>query len=281
MNELEVRNDLKDLIYEVRGKQVMMDSDLAILYKCKSGTKEINQTVKNNLAKFPERFCFKLAKRELEDLKSQHKVLTVNNKSRSLPTVFTEQGIYMLATILKGEVATNVTIKIMDTFVLMRKFISSGLLENSFYKDMVISHDYRIKILEEKFESRNTHLFYEGQIYDAYSLMVDIFNTSKIKIIIIDNYLDKTLLDIISKTDKEIIIITNKYNNEEVDKYKSQYDNIIIKIDNSFHDRFIIIDGEVLYHCGASFKDLGKKCFSITRIEDKEILQGLINKILF
>ncbi len=109
--------------------------------------------------------------------------------------------------------------------------------------------------------------------------MKDIINQSKKTIIIIDNYINKNLLDILSKTNKEVLIIINQYNNEDYKKYQEQYSNVKIKIDNSFHDRFITIDEQTLYHCGASFKDLGKKCFSITRIEDEEILENLLNKL--
>lgn len=129
-------------------------------------------------------------------------------------------------------------------------------------------------------KKKNNHIFFEGQIYDAYSLLKNIFNSSKKEIIIIDNYIDKSILDILSKIDKEVIIITNKYNNDDYDKYRKQYKNITLKINNSFHDRFIIIDKKLLYHCGSSFKDLGKKCFETSKIEDNEILERLLLKII-
>ena len=122
-------------------------------------------------------------------------------------------------------------------------------------------------------------MFFEGQIYDAYSLLIDILNKSKKEIIIIDNYIDKKLLDILSKTKKKITIITNKYNNNDYEKYKKQYNNVKLIINNNFHDRFIIIDKKILYHSGASFKDLGKKCFEISKIEDQDILNNLLKKI--
>ena len=193
--------------------------------------------------------------------------------------MFTEQGVYMLATILKSKVATKVTISIMDTFVLMKNYVSNGILENNYYKEMLLSHDKDIKKLKEQFRTNNNHLFFEGQIYDAYSLMKDIMNMSKESIIIIDNYIDKNLLDILAKTNKKILIITSEYNNEDYKKYKKQYSNVDIRVNYSFHDRFIIVDSKVLYHCGASFKDLGKKCFAITLIEDVEILKNLLNKL--
>ena len=126
---------------------------------------------------------------------------------------------------------------------------------------------------------KTNHLFFEGQIYDAYSLMLNIFDKSKESIMIIDNYIDKNILDILSKTKKDVTLITNKYNNNDYEKYKSQYNNVTLVVNNSFHDRFIIIDKKILYHSGASFKDLGKKCFAITKIESKELLDSLLNNL--
>ena len=195
------------------------------------------------------------------------------------PRVFTEQGVAMLATILKSKIATQVSIRIMDAFVAMRKYISSDLIEHS---KMLINHENRLNVLEntfDNFKDKNNHIFFEGQIYDAYSLMIKIFDKALSSIIIIDNYIDKNILDILSKTSRNVTLITNKYNNVDYEKYKEQYNNIAIVVNNSFHDRFIILDKKVLYHSGASFKDLGKKCFAITKIESKEILDSLLDKL--
>ncbi len=279
---LEDKLDIKNVIYEIRGKQVMLDSDLAKLYQCKNGTKEINQAVKNNIEKFPERYSWKLTNEEANVLRSKFLTAKINNMSRSLPRVFTEQGVAMLSTILKSKVAVQVSINIMDAFVEMRKYISNNLIEQKYINELVIKDSKRIDILEETFNSfreKNNHIFFEGQIYDAYSLMIDIFNRSKSEIIIIDNYVDKSLFDILSKTNKEVIVITNKYNNEDYLKYKKEYSNVKIIINNNFHDRFIIIDRSILYHCGASFKDLGNKCFSINRIIEEDNLNNLLERI--
>ena len=279
MKELKEKLDIKNLIYEIDGKQVMLDCDLAKLYECKNGTKEINQAVKNNLDKFPQRFSWKLNKEEYLNLRS--KILTTN-MSRTFPTVFTEQGVYMLATILKTKVASQVTVNIMDAFVEMRKLLNNNILENKYITNKLLEHDDRLKNIEEVlsgFKEKNHHIFFEGQIYDAYSLMIDIFNKSKNEIIIIDNYIDKNLLDILSKTNKKAILITNRYNNQDYNKYILQYKNIELKINNRIHDRFIIIDKEIIYHCGASFKDLGNKCFAISKIEDKDYLKTILLNI--
>ncbi|MBQ6546936.1 MAG: ORF6N domain-containing protein [Bacilli bacterium] len=283
MNTIVKKNTkIERLIYKIRGKQVMLDSDLAKLYGCKGGTKVINQAVNRNIKRFPEDFYFQLSKNEFDNLKSQIVTSNTNNNYggiRKLPYVFTEQGVAMLASVLRTEVASEVSIRIMRAFVLMKKYISSNLLEQKYINNLVLEHEERLKIVEStfsNFKEKNNHLFYKGQVYDAYSLLLDILNKSKSEIIIIDNYIDKNLLDILSKTNKKITIITNKYNNDDYDKYKKQYDNVKVIIDNSFHDRFIIIDKKELYHCGASFKDLGKRCFEISKINEHEVLIKLL-----
>ena len=282
MNDLIEKENIKieNVIYEIRGKQVMLDSDLAKLYHVE--TKRINEAVKNNMEKFPERFSWKLTEEESKNFLVENfdqKNMETRGGRYRCPRVFTEQGVAMLATILKSKVATQVSIRIMDAFVAMRKYISSDLIEHS---KMLINHENRLTLLENTFDSfndKNNHIFFEGQIYDAYSLMVKIFEKALSSIIIIDNYVDKNILDILSKTSRNVTLITNKYNNVDYEKYKEQYNNIAIVVNNSFHDRFIILDKKVLYHSGASFKDLGKKCFAITKIESKEILDSLLDKL--
>ena len=164
----------------------------------------------------------------------------------------------------------------------MRKYISTNLIEQKYINDLVLKDSKRIDVLENafsRFKEQNNHIFFEGQIYDAYSLMLKIFDKSKNSIIIIDNYIDKNILDILSKTNRKVTLVTNKYNNIDYEKYKEQYNNVSLVVNNSFHDRFIILDREVLYHSGASFKDLGKRCFAITKIKSKEILDSLLDKL--
>ena len=280
-NLIEKENiEIKNMIYEIRGKQVMLDSDLAKLYHVE--TKRINEAVKNNMEKFPKRFSWKLTEEESKNFLVENfdqKNMETRGGRYRCPRVFTEQGVAMLATVLKSKVATQVSIRIMDAFVAMRKYISNDLIEHN---KMLINHENRLTLLENTFDSfkdKNNHIFFEGQIYDAYSLMVKIFDKALSSIIIIDNYIDKNILDILSKTSRNVTLITNKYNNVDYEKYKEQYNNIAIVVNNSFHDRFIILDKKVLYHSGASFKDLGKKCFAITKIESKEILDSLLDKL--
>ncbi len=284
MNEVVIDNlNIENMIYEIRGKQVMLDSDLAKLYQCKNGTKEINQAVKNNPDKFPERFSWKLNTSDSYEFlvkKFDQKIETRGGKYKN-PRVFTEQGVAMLSTILKSKVATETSIRIMDAFVYMRKYIS-----NNFYKNekILINHENRILMLEESFDKLNEKqkintLFYEGQIYDAYSLLMDILSKAKEEVIIIDNYAGKELLDIIKDISIDIKIVSSSIDSTLKKKYESQYSNVTFINNNTFHDRFIIIDRKELYNSGASFKDLGKKCFSLNKIEDKEYLENIIKKI--
>ena len=284
MNEVVIDNlNIENMIYEIRGKQVMLDSDLAKLYQCKNGTKEINQAVKNNPDKFPERFSWKLNTSDSYEFlvkKFDQKIETRGGKYKN-PRVFTEQGVAMLSTILKSKVATETSIRIMDAFVYMRKYIS-----NNFYKNekILINHENRILMLEESFDKLNEKqkintLFYEGQIYDAYSLLMDILSKAKEEVIIIDNYAGKELLDIIKDIKQNIKIVSSSIDSTLKKKYESQYSNVTFINNNTFHDRFIIIDRKELYNSGASFKDLGKKCFSLNKIEDKEYLENIIKKI--
>ena len=287
MNERITKKNIKieEMIYEVRGKQVMLDSDLALLYECKNGTKSINLAVKRHINRFPERYMFKLTREEYYDiLRFQNETLELKQGkySKFTPYVFTEQGVAMLSAVLKTPVAEQISINIMYAFIEIRKYISNNLLEQNYINKMVLKHDERISLLEStfsKFDTISNELFFEGQIYDVHSLLLDIFSTSKKSIVIIDNYISKELLDVLSKTNKDVVIHTKNIDNNLINKYQSQYNNITIKINNSFHDRFIIIDNTTLYHCGASFKDLGKKCFAINKIEDISILKELESKL--
>ena len=290
MYELKEELNIENMIYEIRGKQVMLDSDLAKLYQCKNGTKEINQAVKNNPDKFPERYSFQLSDNEYNNLRSNF--LTSSLESgyggrRYNPRVFTEQGIAMLSTILKSKVAVETSIRIMDTFVKMRKIISSSLIEQKYINELVIKDNERINLLEESFskleeKEKINHIFYEGQIYDAYSLLIDIFKEAGKEIIIIDNYADKSILDMITNLNVRVTIVTRKFNllkDIDIKKYNRQYHNLKVIYSDKFHDRFIILDKKVLYHSGASYKDLGNKCFAIAKIKDKEYLETIIKNI--
>lgn len=277
---LKENEKIENLIYEIRGKQVMLDSDLAKLYECKNGTKVINQAVKRNITKFPERYCFQLTETEYRNLKFQNGTSSLNNYGgvRKMPFVFTEQGVAMLATVLKTPVADAVSMRIIDAFVYMRRYLSDVTGSN-----MLVNHEERILKLEEqfnKFSSKRNTIIYEGKIYDAYSVMLDIFNEAKGEIIIVDNYVNKELLDILREVDKKIIVISNNMNNELIKKYESQYDNTQFVTDNPFHDRYIILDRKEVYVSGMSLKDVGKKYSYINKIEESIFINELIKRII-
>ncbi len=283
MYKLKEDLSIENMIYEIRGKQVMLDCDLAKLYNVE--TKRINEAVKNNPDKFPERFYFRINENEFFSLKS--KISTSKGGSRKGHNVFTEQGIAMLSTILKSKVAVETSIRIMDAFVKMRKYISANLIEQDNMKNMLIKHDNEIKLLQESFskleeKEKINHIFYDGQIYDAYSLLIDIFKEAEKEIIIIDNYADKSILDMITNLNVKVTIVTRKFNllkDIDIKKYNNQYHNLKVIYSDKFHDRFIILDKKVLYHSGASYKDLGNKCFAINKIEDNEYLKNILKKI--
>ncbi len=290
MNEV-ITSDVENLIYEIRGKQVMLDSDLAKLYRCKNGTKSINLAVKRHANRFPERFYFQLTKEETERmLKSRFQFETSKQKTEKnikyLPYVFTEQGVAMLSSVLRTEVAEQVSIKIMDAFVKMRHYIVNenkriSNLEMKYidHDIKLLEHDTKINEIFNQFKTNNNHIFFEGEIYDAYSLLIDILKKAKEEIIIIDNYAGKQLFDILKEIKINIKVVTKNIDEISYKKYNEQYENIEIINNDKFHDRFIIIDKKILYHSGASFKDIGKKCFGINRIEDSSYLKNILLKI--
>ena len=279
MDKVVENQRVDNLIYEIRGTEVMLDSDLARLYECVNGTKTINQAVKRHINKFPERYMFQLTKEEYLSLKSQMGTSKVSSVGgvRKLPYVFTEQGVAILATILHTKVADVISMKIIDAFIYMRKYLSR---ENS--NNILISHEERILKLEEsfnKFSNKQKSIIYEGKIYDAYSILLDIFNEAKDEIIIIDNYINKELLDILRYVDKKIIIMSKNYNEELIKKYKSQYKNIMLVNDNSFHDRYIILDRKEVYTSGMSLKDIGKKYSYINKINESIFIVELLKRV--
>ena len=289
--------NIKNLIHTIRGKQVMLDSDVAMLYHYE--TKKINQTVKRNIERFPKKFCFQLTEDEMENLRSQFVTSSLKKENyggrRYLPYVFTEQGIAMLSGLLKNEIAVQVSIYIMDAFVEMRKFITRNeqvfeRLTNVEYKifeqnKMLTEHEKKFEkvfneLQKEKTAEFKQSIFFDGQIYDAYSLIIEIIKQAKHKILIIDNYIDDSILKILSKKNKnvEAVVLTSpncNLNRLDINKFNKQYPVLKVARTNKFHDRFIVIDNKQLYHVGASLKDLGKKCFAISKIEDMEYIEKI------
>ncbi|MBR0491747.1 MAG: ORF6N domain-containing protein [Clostridia bacterium] len=286
--------EIKNLIYTIRGKQVMLDSDLAMLFNTE--TRSINQAVKRNIERFPDEFGFQLSDKEFENLRSQFVILNLKlNNGKVIrkynPYVFTEEGIIMLSSLLRSEIAIKVSLRIVETFVEMRKFLNNNgyiFQEISNIKGKLMEHDKKFdEIFNELQHEENIKqkIFFEGQIYDAYSLIIDIFKKAKNKITIIDNYIDDSILKMLSKKNKdvEVVILTStksNIQNIDIQKFNKEYPTLKVAKTNKFHDRFIVIDNKELYHCGASIKDLGNKCFGINKIEDSEIIENFINKII-
>ena len=281
-------NSIKDKIYTIRNMQVMLDRDLAELYCVE--TKRINEAVKNNQDKFMDDFYFELNDFEFEYLRS--KISTTSFiKTRTNPKVFTEQGIYMLATILKSKVASQVTINLIKTFANMRKLISQNVaLFERFERieNRLTIHDKNFNLLFKALEDKNNipvqNIFFDGQIYDAYSFVNDLIKLANSEIVLIDNYIDDTVFTLFSKYPNiNFIIYTNNISKQlklDFEKYSKQYKNISLKTFKSSHDRFLIIDKKDIYHLGASLKDLGKKWFAFSKMSlDSLNLDEIFNRL--
>jgi len=278
MNEMAETKNIERKIYNIRGVEVMLDSDLAEQYQCANGTKTINQAVKRNRERFPSDFYFQLNENEYLNLKSQIGTANLNEHGgvRKMPYVFTEQGVAMLATVIRTDVASQVSIDIMRAFVRMRHYIkyNDQLLPRKYLllEEKVDNNTKRIDELFDKFNPKvitKNSIFFRNDIYDAYSVLIEIYKLAKEEIIIIDNYAGKELLDILRVIHNKIIIVSSNIDVTLKKKYLKQYNNVTFIKNDSYHDRFIIIDRKIVFHCGASFKDLGKKCFGINEIENK------------
>ena len=285
--------NIKKLIQNIRGKQVLLDSDVAMLYHYE--TKNINKAMKRNIERFPEDFCFQLTKEELNSMWFQNGTTYENIKYRSekyLPYAYTEQGISMLAGVLKNDIAIHVSISIIRAFIEMRKFISANgqvFQEINKINRKLLEHDKQFDKVFDELQSKKgdefkEKIFFNGQIWDSYNLIIDIIKNAQNKILIIDNYIDDSILKMLTKKNKnvEVVILTSTkcdVNKLDINKFNKQYPILKVAKSNKFHDRFIVIDDMKLYHCGASLKDLGKKCFAISIIEDKEYLEKLMLNI--
>ncbi|MCQ2492311.1 MAG: ORF6N domain-containing protein [Lachnospiraceae bacterium] len=286
---------IQSLIYVIRGKQVMLDSDLAMLYQVE--TKNLNKAMKRNEKRFPDEFCFQLSKEEFDNLKFQFGTSSSEKNGhggrRKLPYVYTEQGIAMLSAVLRSDIAIQVSIRIMKTFVEMRKYMANASL---LYQKMN-AMEVRQIAFEEKTDARfekvfdyiasheesNQKIFFEGQVYDAFSLLSNLISKAQKSIILIDGYVDLTTLNVMAKKNTnvavEIFTLPNaRLSKQDVTVFNGQYPPLTAKHITVFHDRFLIIDETDAYHLGASIKDAGKKCFGINRIEDSKTIQKLIDK---
>ncbi len=284
-NEVIPISNIHNCIFTVRGVQVMLDSDLAEMYQVTTG--RLNEQVKRNLERFPADFMFQLTEIEWNNLKSQNAISSWGGRRKS-PFVFTEQGISTLSGVLKSAVAIKVNIAIMRTFVEMRKFISANAaifqrLDRVEQKQLETENKFEqiFKAIEDKSIIPTQGIFYDGQIFDAYTFACDIIKQAVKSIVLIDNYVDESVLTMLSKRNKNVSALIYTQENKQllldVKKHKQQYPKIEIKTLNKSHDRFLIVDEKEVYHIGASLKDLGKKWFAFSKIKmpAHEMLQKL------
>lgn len=278
---------IENRIYTIRGVQVMVDRDLAELYGVE--TKRLNEAVKRNIERFPEKFRFQLTDDEKLKLVANCDRFRLLKHSSSNPFVFTEQGIAMISAVLRSETAIEVSIRIMEAFVAMRKYLVANAqlfqrIDRLEMSQLETNHklDVIFKQLEDKTIKDNQGVFFDGQIFDAYVFISRLIKQARREIILIDNYVDETVLTILDKRAERVraTIYTHTITKQlqlDVDKHNSQYQSIAIKSFRESHDRFICID-EKVYHIGASLKDLGKKWFAFSLMEDLNP-SYLINKM--
>ncbi|MGI6334418.1 MAG: ORF6N domain-containing protein [Saccharofermentanales bacterium] len=280
--------EIQSMIFTFRGKQVMVDRDLAELYHVE--TKVLNQAVKRNIDRFPVEFRFQLDDEEKTELVTNCDRFETLKHSTSSPYVFTEQGIAMLSAVLRSDVAVQVSIKIMNAFVEMRRFLVSNAAIFERLDRVELKQIETDKKLEEVFNYIATstevkqHIFFDGQIYDAFSFIVDLIKKAQNKLVLIDNYVDTNSLNLLCKKNKGVSVIIAGSGNgtltsKDISKFNAQYQGLTVKTRNDFHDRFLIIDDSEVYHIGASIKDAGKKSFGITKIEDQALIDSIINKV--
>ena len=303
--QLPVENNVESLIRVIRGQQVMLDRDLAELYGVE--TRRLNEQVKRNIERFPEDFMFQLTKEEFENWKSQFATSnSIVMGARKRPYAFTEQGVAMLSGVLKSSTAVEANIRIMRAFVSMRHFmvnnaaifqrletIEFNQLESNKVQAKILAHqevqDHRIdeifRRLDEGMYKPKQGIFFDNQIYDAYSFVSELVKSAKQRIILIDNYVDESVLTLLDKREDTVsaIIYTQQISRQlrlDVDRHNSQYPPIEISVFRRSHDRFLCID-DTVYHVGASIKDLGKKWFAFSKMEDfkPEELVAKINEV--
>lgn len=286
---------IQDKIILLRGKQIMVDRDLAELYGIE--TKVLNQAVKRNIERFPEDFMFTLDELEKTELVTNCDRFKVLKHSSTLPHAFTEQGVAMLSSVLKSQTAVEVNIQIMRAFVSMRHFLQNNaeiFAEMNFVKkqllETAIHQKEADKRIDELFKRMDKYaiddekgIFFQGQIFDAYAKFESFIAQAKNEIILIDGYVDLSILQRFTKKNKNVsvVIYTDPKTSltvQDMQKFNSQYPTLTVKHTTKFHDRFLIIDNMILYHIGASLKDLGKKCFAFD-VFDASLIPDILGKI--
>ena len=279
-NLVTIHSGIENRIFTIRNVQVMLDVHLAELYQVE--TRTFNQAVKRNEERFPEQFRFQLTENEWNILRSQivisNEELEKGKYRRYMPYAFTEQGIAMLSAVLRSEVAVQVSIKIMQTFVQMRHILLNNMamiqrLENVERKQLEMSGQLQqVFSALESAKPQTQGIFFDGEVFNAYHFVADLVRKAKSNIILIDNYIDDSVLTLFSKRNPDVTveIYTKTISKQlalDVEKYNSQFEPIAIFPFSKAHDRFLILDGKELYHIGASLKDLGKKWFAFSKMD--------------
>jgi len=286
MGELSI-NKIEQRIFTIRGLQVMLDRDLAELYQVP--VKVLNQAVKRNLDRFPTDFLFQLNEDEFKGLVLRSQFVTSNSRGgiRYMPYAFTEQGVSMLSAVLRSDTAVRISVQIMRAFVAMRKLLSNnnGIIQRiETVEQKQIETDKKIdkifNALENKEAIPKCGVFFDGQVFDAYAIATKIIKSAKQSIILIDNYIDESVLTMFSKKAKnvKVTILTkniSKQLNLDIEKFNQQYPVMEAKPFSLSHDRFLIIDYKETYHLGASLKDLGKKWFAFSKMENQILLEKI------
>lgn len=280
--------NIENKILLIRNEQVMIDRDLAELYGIE--TKVLNQAVKRNIERFPDDFMFSLNEMEKNELVTNCDRLKGLKFSTVTPNAFTEQGVAMLSSVLKSKTAVEINIQIMRAFITMRRFLRSNaeiFAELKHLRQQQINSDKRIDELFSKMEKYAIDdmqgIFFQGQIFDAYAKFEQFIQSANKEIILIDNYVDLSVLQRLAKKQKKVNVVIytdkkTKLTQQDIQKFNAQYPNLTLKYTNKMHDRFMIIDGKTLYHIGASLKDLGKKCFAF-EILDATIIHAILANI--
>lgn len=290
---------IQQLVYVIRSQQVMLDSDLAMLYQVETGA--LNRAVKRNKYRFPDDFCFQLTIEELTSLRCQIGISkkedsgnTSHGGRRYTPYVFTEQGIAMLASVLRSEIAAKVNVEIMRTFVTMRRFIANNTMLFTYITELEMKQEKYINESDKKFKQvfdyiaahteSEQKIFYESQIFDAFSFFINLVSKATTSIILIDGYVDIDTLNIFTKkkTGVTVDIYTlpkSKLSKNDINNFNKQYPRLTVCYNTHFHDRFMIIDNIDVYHIGASLKDAGKKCFAVTKLNDPSIAQDIKQRL--
>lgn len=283
--------DIEPMIHTIRGRQVMLDSDLAELYGVE--TKVFNQAVKRNERRFPDRFRFRLTDEEYSALRSQSVTSKERGGRRYLPYAFTEQGIAMLSAVLRSDTAIDTSIRIMDAFVAMRRFLTENATLLERLRDVEASQAVLRKSTDERFEKvfrlleddrePAQRIFFEGQLFDAFSLLSDLVGRAEREIALVDGYVDVRTLNILAKKREGVAATVytsgNRLTQADIDVFNAQYPPFDVRRTKAFHNRFLVLDGSTAYHIGASLKDAGKKCFAINLVREEDLVGALVDRL--